>query len=105
MFQMKISPVCPAAAKIDGSAGWKAEAERHDGAERWMCGVAGSKFRRRRFLEKWYIVAIKLFVFKSLAIELTVLKSHNLSILIVTMELSVCNNCHNWVVCLYKCRN
>jgi hypothetical protein len=42
MFQMKISPVWPAAAKMEGSDGWKTEAERQAGADRLMWGEDGS---------------------------------------------------------------
>lgn len=57
MFQMNISPVCPAAAKMENSAGWKAEAEMQVGADSWICGTAGSKFLLLRFqmstLDEW----------------------------------------------------
>ena len=33
MFQMKISPVCPAAAKMENSDGWNVATVRHEGAE------------------------------------------------------------------------
>jgi hypothetical protein len=54
---MKISPVCPAAAKTENSVGWNEDAERQDGAESWICGTAGSKFLLLRFqmstLDAW----------------------------------------------------